>query len=131
MIAIDTNILIRFLVGDDRKQMAQASELLERYSKDSRIFINQIVLCEVVWVLLGAYKFSKDEVAKTIENLLMTEAFEIESRQEIWDALLDYRAASSDFADCLIGRKNKSNGCSSTFSFDKSLKTNVNFTVIK
>ncbi len=128
MIGIDTNVLIRYLVGDDRKQSERASALLESHSK---VYINQIVLCEMVWVLIGAYKFSKNAVIDTLEKILMTEAFEIETQQEIWDALSDYKTSPADFADCLIGRKNKANGCSSTFSFDKDLKTNRYFTLMK
>lgn len=128
MIGIDTNVLIRYLVGDDRKQSERASALLESHSK---VYINQIVLCEMVWVLIGAYKFSKNAVIDTLEKILMTEAFEIETQQEIWDALSDYKISPADFADCLIGRKNKANGCSSTFSFDKDLKTNRYFTLMK
>ena len=60
MIGIDTNILVRYLTKDDIEQAITASNLLEQYSGDeSSVYINNIVLCEVIWVLESGYKYPK------------------------------------------------------------------------
>ena len=60
MIAIDTNILVRYITQDDLRQAEDAEKLLASYnSKPQSIFINNIVLCEFVWVLEKGYNYSQ------------------------------------------------------------------------
>ena len=60
MIAIDTNILVRYITQDDEIQSKAAEDLLSGYNeKPQSIFINNIVLCELIWVLERGYKYSK------------------------------------------------------------------------
>lgn len=60
MIALDTNVLVRYLVEDDPKQSAAAARAIERATaRGEEIFIGQIVLCELVWVLSHAYDFTR------------------------------------------------------------------------
>ena len=55
MIALDTNVLVRFLVEDDARQTAEAAALIKRVvDADGTLFVSDIVLCETVWVLAGA-----------------------------------------------------------------------------
>lgn len=57
MIAIDTNVLIRYFVGDDKKQCQKATKYLENNCaiSDPSLIIS-IALCEVMWVLQSAYE---------------------------------------------------------------------------
>ena len=57
MIAIDTNILVRYITQDDLQQAEAAANLLAIYNnKPQSIFINNIVLCEFIWVLEKGYQ---------------------------------------------------------------------------
>ena len=57
MIALDTNVLVRFLVEDDKAQAAAAAALVKRsIAAGEALFVADVVLCEVVWVLEVAYK---------------------------------------------------------------------------
>ena len=59
MIGIDTNILVRFLTKDDTEQSLAVAKLFKQHNNnESSIFINDIVLSEVVWVLEKGYKYS-------------------------------------------------------------------------
>lgn len=59
MIAIDTNILVRYITQDDIEQAKTAESLLEQYNdKPQSIFINNIIICELVWVLERGYKYT-------------------------------------------------------------------------
>lgn len=63
MIALDTNVLVRYVVEDDAAQTAAAVAMIERaVERDEPLFVPQIVLCELVWVLSHAYRFNREEV---------------------------------------------------------------------
>ncbi len=84
MQGLDTNVLIRYLTKDDRRQSEKASTTIKRIvASDGSCFINHIVLCELVWVLESAYGYPKKEIADVIEKILMTRQFEIESKDII------------------------------------------------
>lgn len=116
MKALDTNVLVRYLVQDDPAQSAKANEIVER---EESLFLNCIVLCELVWVLESAYQYEREVIADVLEKILLTKQFEIDGKEEAWMALSDYSSSRAGFADCLIGRRNLSMGCETTFSFDK------------
>jgi len=59
MIAVDTNVVVRFLVRDDPKQAARAAELI----RDNQIWISKTVLLETEWVLRSLYRFSPQSLA--------------------------------------------------------------------
>ena len=63
MIALDTNVLVRFLVEDDKAQTAAAVALVKRaVAADEGLFVTDIVLCEVVWVLRYSYEVPRLEI---------------------------------------------------------------------
>jgi predicted nucleic-acid-binding protein len=120
MIGLDTNILVRYLAQDDEKQSKLVTKLIEKkYDKDNYCFINHIVLCELVWVLQGAYKVDKQKTINIIEQLLHTSQFTCQAPDIIWSALKNYRNGSADFADYITSSINKHQGCEHTLSFDK------------
>jgi predicted nucleic-acid-binding protein len=121
--AVDTNVLVRYLVQDDPVQGRKAASFIENAAaNDDRILIGNIVLCEMVWVLDSAYGYSKMEIHACIEKLLQTSAFQFESKDIARAALEDYRTVKSDFADCLLGRLHKALGCEVTVTFDAVLR---------
>lgn len=123
MKGLDTNVLVRYLVQDDPAQANRANRYIERHcTTDDRCLINNIVLCELVWVLESAYGYKKAIIAEALEKLFMTSGFEFEDKNLAWVAFNDYRIKNADFADCLIGRMNQGLGCDETVTFDKALK---------
>lgn len=119
MIGLDTNVLIRYLVQDDKNQAEQASNIIERaVKKQQLIFINQIVLCELVWVLNRAYNFGKEAIIEIIEKILLAKQFQFENKNTIWNALDYFKNSRADFSDCLLGVKNHDNDCLKTVTFD-------------
>ena len=82
MIAVDTNILVRYITNDDKEQALLATTLLDSYiGKEKSIFINNIVLCELVWVLVRGYKYQKEDIIKTLKLLLSSIEFEFENHE--------------------------------------------------
>ena len=109
MIAIDTNVLLRYLLADDASQHRKAKALIERRCP---VLITDVVLAETVWTLTGRrYELGKVEVCEVVRGVIGDGAFRFESSQVVWSALMDYqdskivRGKTLDFADALIARK--------------------------
>ena len=120
MKGLDTNVLLRLLLRDDAGQAQRADSFVEGCcSADDPCLINRVVLVETAWVLQGGYGYSRQDVAKTIENILRTEVFTVENAAEAWGAIKTYRESEADFADCLIGIINRAQGFAETATFDR------------
>jgi len=120
MIGLDTNVLVRYLVEDNDPQKGAADRFVEEaLNRGESLFVNQIVLCEVVWVLSRAYGFARKEVAEALEMILYARQFEIEAKDMVVQGLREYRKGKADFADCIIGLRNQGAGCTATVTFDR------------
>jgi predicted nucleic-acid-binding protein len=119
MLGVDTNVLVRFLVRDDEAQFEKARKLIKReVSAGRRIFVSQLVLLETEWVLRSRYGLAKNQMVETISGLLDTTDVRFEDEAAIEEALFTWKDAAADFADCLIGAKNRRLGCRATATFD-------------
>lgn len=119
MIGLDTNVLVRYLTQDDPSQARMANKIIEESAKAAiPLYINNIVLCELSWVMMRAYKITKEELINLLEKIILTAEFEIENREYVWQALSDYKLCEADFTDALIGRINIGMGCKKTYTFD-------------
>ena len=120
MIGIDTNILVRYLTQDDIEQAKTAEALLNKYlTKPKSVLVNNIVMCELIWVLDRGYKYSKDKIIDVVRHIISTEEFAFENQKVLWLALDQFEKKRLDFSDALIGQLNKHQGCEATFTFDK------------
>jgi predicted nucleic-acid-binding protein len=129
--ALDTNILARYLRDDDPVQSRRAAHFIQHaVRRGEPLYLNHIVLCELVWILTSVYEHRKEEITGAIERLLLTGQFEFEDKSCIESALEDYKKSKADFADCLIGRRNVRHGCEATLTFDRSLKSIQHFEVV-
>src|SRR3989338_7493506 len=119
MLGIDTNILVRFLVQDDEAQFEKARKLIKReVSAGHRVFVNQLVLMETEWVLRSRYSVPKNQIIEAISGLLDATDIQLEDEPSIEEALFIWKESAADFADCLIGAKNRRIGCRATATFD-------------
>lgn len=119
MLGIDTNVLVRFLTKDEPGQYERARRIIRRGASDpDGIYINQLVLLETEWVLRSAYGLSKAEIVAAISALLDAHELVFEDEPAIEEALFSWKKSSADFADCLIGAKNRRAGCRATATFD-------------
>ena len=104
MKALDTNVLVRYLVQDDPAQGRKAAAYIERAAEaGDQILISNIVLCETVWVLDTAYGYDKSEIEEAIDKLLQSGTFQFEAKDIVSAAFEEYRSTKVDIADCLIG----------------------------
>ncbi len=119
MLGIDTNVLVRFLVQDDEAQFEKARKLIKReVAAGRRVFVNQLILMETEWVLRSRYAVPKNQIIEAISGLLDATDVQFEDEPAIEEALFIWKDATADFADCLIGAKNRRMGCRVTATFD-------------
>ena len=131
MIGLDTNVLVRYLVKDEKKQAARATAYIRKAIDEGEMcFISSIVLCELVWVLESAYDYERKEIFSILEKILLTKQLEVESQDMVRQAVHEYRQGSGDLADYLIGRTNQAHGCGHTVTFDRALKGSPHFVVL-
>lgn len=119
MLGIDTNVLVRFLVRDDEAQFEKARKLIKReVAAGSGVLVNQLVLLETEWVLRSRYSLPKNLIIQAISGLLDASDVRFEDEPAVEEALFIWKDSAADFADCLIGAKNRRLGCRATATFD-------------
>ncbi len=120
MIAVDTNVLLRYLLKDDDTQAEKSRRVFERAEC---ILITDIVLVEAVWTLIGRrYRATRDDIIAVVEKLLQEPNVRFEDDEVIWSALQAYRETEANFADALIVHK-----AHKTAAFDDELQTVYTF----
>ncbi len=119
MIALDTNVLVRYLVQDDATQARAANRAITRLSPESPAFISMVVLCEVDWVLRTAYNVARDDCIHTLERILSISVFDIENLDCCRRALRAFREGPADFSDYLIRESARDGGYDTVLTFDK------------
>ena len=102
MIALDTNVLVRFLTGDDPDQLADASALLDRLTPAAPGFIAREVAVELVWVLHRGYRLPRRRVAAILTELLETRGLLFENAADVARAAAEYGRGGPEFADRMI-----------------------------
>ncbi len=96
MIAIDTNVVVRFLVQDDPRQGRRAESLVAR----NRIAVPHTVLLETEWVLRRRYGFPREQIADALVGLLGIESVWCADGEAVARAI-DAFVHGCDFADAM------------------------------
>jgi len=122
VIALDTNVLVRFLVADDEKQNRRATELIEAaIQKDNALYVSDIVLVETVWVLSRSYQFTRQEIIGVLRKLLTARHLVFSAPDQVARALNAFEQGSGGFSDYLIREHAHHVGCDSIATFDQAL----------
>lgn len=122
MIGLDTNVLVRFLVEDDAEQTRRAEAMVRAaIDREVPLFVADIVLCEMAWVLDVSYGVARKEIAENVALLLQARHLLFEDRDRLRRALEAFRAGRGDFADYLIAEVARVAGCGTVATFDKAL----------
>jgi predicted nucleic-acid-binding protein len=119
MIALDTNVLVRFLTQDDPAQSRAATDLITGLTAEAPGFVCREVMVELVWVLERAYGLDRAQVAAAIEGLLAATEIEVEAADDVGSALYRYRDDGFGFADLMIAAASKRAGAAVLVTFDR------------
>lgn len=114
MRAIDTNVVIRFLTADNKREAQIARAVIEA----GDIFVPITVCLESEWVLRSGYGFTPAQIADGLRGLAGLPGVSVEEPMALATAL-DWMSEGLDFADAL--HLAKSDGCAAFLSFDRKL----------
>ena len=121
MSGLDTNVLIRFLVRDNLEQADAARILLEGLTNDNPGFIRREVMIEVVWVLERSYRFSREQIASIVLDLMDTDTLVIKDDNDVAQATIAYLRGGVDFSDLIILAAMNRVGAQPLYTFDRRL----------
>jgi predicted nucleic-acid-binding protein len=131
VIAFDTNLLVRLLVRDDASQTERSLAILEEASAQGEpVFVSDVVLCEVEWVIEAAYGVPRKRILAAVQSLAADDRFAFEDRSRIRLALDLYQQGRGDLADYFIGLAGERAGARTTWTFDRALRADPRFTVL-
>ena len=112
MLAVDTNIVVRYLTADHPEQFAKASALI--HGED--VYVCTTVLLETEWVLRRGYRFGRDQIIGALTAFAGLPRVTLEDPALAAKAL-DWMRSGLDFADAL--HLAKAGGCEAFVSFDQ------------
>ena len=120
MKALDTNILVRFLVKDDENQSESVYRLFKKAeSEKDAFFVPLLVILETVWVLKAVYEISRPDILDAINDILYLPILKFEGQPTLKRFLIDAQENSADLSDVLIACSARMSGCKTVLSFDK------------
>jgi predicted nucleic-acid-binding protein len=119
--AIDANYLVRFFLKDDLQLFTIVSELFDRAQKGKlKIYLDEVIVAEVIWVLSSRYKIAKNLIATQFERFI-SEGWLINPRKDaILNAIDRYAKTNLSYVDCWLYELCKENKYSLA-TFDRKL----------
>ena len=120
MKAIDTNVLVRFLVNDDPVQGEQVRQLFAAAERQREaFFVPILVLLETIWVLESAYQIHRPALIEALGDLMLMPVLHFEQREAVQAMLAKVMTSNMDLPDALIAQSALKGGCESVLTFDK------------
>jgi len=100
---LDANVILRFLTGEPKDLAERAGRLMARAERgEIALFIPNLVLAEVVWVLRSFYRRSQAEIAEVLVALVSAEGIEVTDRASTVHALELARDLNVDYVDAVL-----------------------------
>jgi predicted nucleic-acid-binding protein len=112
VLALDTNVIVRYLTRDDVAQFAKADALI----RNEDVYVCRTVLLETEWVLRRAYRFGRERVIAALTAFAGLPRVTLED-PAIAAQALEWTRRGMDFADAL--HLTKAQGCDAFISFDQ------------
>ncbi|MDT8364824.1 MAG: PIN domain-containing protein [Nitrosomonas sp.] len=120
MMALDTNVLIRFLVKDDAQQ---AQVVYQRFKQaeinQAVLFVPLLVVLESIWVLQSVYAIADETIVSALNELMQMPVLSFEAPAVIQDFITSGRAIEFDLSDILIAHSARFSNCKGVYTFDK------------
>jgi predicted nucleic-acid-binding protein len=117
MRAVDTNLVVRLIVRDDREQV----EVAERFTAGGA-WVSHLVLAETTWVLDAVYERTSEQIATAVDMLLNHETLTLQDAEVVTSALEQFlKRPALGFSDCLILESARRAGHLPLGTFDRDL----------
>ena len=119
MIALDANVLVRYLVDDHPQQADAARKLMAELTSERRGFICREVSVELARILDRAYGFSRNRIATVFEELAATKEIQLEAADDMIRAADSYRRGGTGFAEQMITAAAKRSSADTLYTLDR------------
>ncbi len=118
-IFIDTNVWLRFLVGDQKTQYEACKKLIALNEEGKfRIYTSTIVLLEIIYTLSSFYRVKKKAIISDIKAILSSRNLTLIEKTDFKKALILYQKHNIKLADCLIATQLQKNVVLCTYDRD-------------
>lgn len=118
MIGVDTNVLVRVFVKDDKRQTERALRFLNQRSGEDPAFVSSVVLAELYWVLDRSYGYDDAAIFETFDWLFQSSNIVVEREELMMVALAVARERKADLSDSIIAAIAAQEGALHTVTFD-------------
>ena len=120
MTAVDTNIIVRFLVRDDKEQAQTVYRRMKRAEANKEtLYVSLIVLVETIWVLESAYDKSRKQVLEAIDDMRRMPVLEFQNDEAVEKLVTRGMDHQADLSDQLIADSARSDGCKGGITFGR------------
>ena len=117
---IDTNVILRYLLGDHAELSPKAEAFMLAVSKGTKkADIMDVVIVECIYVMNKFYKIPKSEIVGKLSGILNFAGIVNTGKSKILAALLKYRDSNVDIVDCILAANSSNSRI--VISFDNDL----------
>ena len=132
MKGVDTNILVRFLVGDDEFRAKKVYNIFKKAeANQEELFVPLPVILELVWVLESVYNIERKEIITSISDMLLLSILKFEHRSALQKFAYTAPKNSYDLSDLIIAHSAKEQGCETIMTFDRKASKYNLFELVK
>jgi predicted nucleic-acid-binding protein len=132
MKALDTNVLVRFLVKDDEVQADAVYRLFKQAEMGrGQFWVPLVVILETLWVLESVYEIKRREILDAIEDLLLMPILSFEAQSAVRGFVSSGRERSAGLPDLLIAHSAIHSGCEAVLTFDRKASGSPLFELIQ
>lgn len=121
---LDTNVILRYLTGDDEVKAANCYRLFQRVQQgEEELFTSETVVSETVYVLSSSrlpYQLTHEEIRERLLPILTLRGIRLPQKQVCLNALDIYAASPFfDFEDALAVAHMEHAGVTEIVSYDR------------
>ena len=132
MKSLDTNVIIRFLVNDDKRQAEAVKSLFIKAENSGELFfISNPVILEILYVLDSVYGYERNQILTALQALLLMKILRFENPDVLQSLVESGGKIKIELEDLFIGIIAKESGCESTITFDKKAARSPLFQILE
>lgn len=130
MIALDTNILVRFLTKDDPPQSILVRAVMLSLTAQNPAWVGLAVMQQLVWVLTSIFGASRSDVVTVLKLFLTRKELLLEQSDVVRHSVRIYEDPKVEFSDCLISASAQAAGFKQILTFDQLAAKTAGMTLV-
>ncbi len=117
---LDTNVILRYLLKDHEEYFKTVYPLFEKASRGHIVLLlHPLILAELVWTLESYYEYSKEEIRRSLSDLIEADGIEVPDRWIVRDALANYDEKHVDYIDAYLASHARHKGPGTIYTLDR------------